>query len=81
LHRPLWIFGIVAAGLSLALIKRTVAALFPEAYFKLLGWAAVFWISTAVIWLCFILPFLFIVPTLDEFGRMHEEAKKRLLRN
>ena len=78
LKKRLWILWIIVVGIFLAVIKRLTVVIFPDAYFKILGWASLLWILTAVCWLLFILPKLFIIPGEDEFGKMHEQAKKNL---
>lgn len=78
LRRPLWIFWVVALGIALAIFKRAAVIVTPDAYFKLMGMSATFWLLTAVSWVVFILPRIFKVPADDEFGKMHEKAKERI---
>ncbi len=80
LSRRLWVLWVVAIGILLALTKRFVVIFFPDVFFKMLGIASIVWTITGVCWLLFILPRLFIVPSEDEFGRMHEQAKKQINR-
>ena len=79
LHRPLWIFGVIAVGLMLTLSKRLAVVFFPDFYFNFLGISAALWIAVGVSWLCFVAPRIVKIPEADEFGRMHEEAKERML--
>lgn len=79
LRRPLWILWIVALGLLLVLIERAAVIFFPNGYFSILGTAAFIWIIVGVSWLCSMTPRILKIPSTDEFERMHEEAKKRIV--
>lgn len=78
LNQPLVILWIVFLALALAMMKRTIVIVYPDEYFKFMGYAAISWSVAAVCWLIYILPKVFIVPPQDEFARMHEEAKRKL---
>lgn len=62
LHKPLWVFWLVAAGTGLSLALRFIATFFGERYFMLLGVASSAWLLAAVGWLVFAAPFLMKAP-------------------
>lgn len=78
LRKPLWVLWVVGLGLALAVMKRTMLIAYPDAYFRMLGLAAAFWIFAGLCWLAFALPLVLKIPNQDEFEKMHEEAKKRM---
>lgn len=78
LQGHLWILWVVAAGIAMAVIKRLAVIAYPNSYFQFLGWASGMWMAAAWAWLCFMIPYLLRIPSADEFGRMHEQAKERL---
>ncbi|MBI3088439.1 MAG: NnrS family protein [Candidatus Omnitrophica bacterium] len=80
LRQPLWVFRVVEAGLGGALAARVLAELAPTAFFPWLGVAAVCWLAAGLGWLVFILPYVARPLAPDAFERVHEEAKRRLLR-
>ncbi len=75
LNRGIWVLPAVAAGIFLTLMNRLAVGVFPDLYFQILGWAAVIWISSAWIWLAFMLPRILRLPDEDEFRKMHEQVK------
>lgn len=80
LRQPLWILWAVICGIALVVVKRIAVIFYPEIYFTFLGWASTLWIITAFCWLGFMIPYLLKVPEGDEFERMHEEAKRQVVK-
>jgi uncharacterized protein involved in response to NO len=78
LRRPLWILWVVTAGLTFAFVERSLTAFNSEQYFKILGYAAGGWLAVAVLWFVFVLRYLIIIPEVDEFETMHQQAKNRM---
>ena len=62
LHRPLWIWRVLAAGLFASLSLRLTVPFFANYYFIILGIASAIWISTGIAWLFFVIPFILRVP-------------------
>lgn len=76
LKTNLWILWVIAAGILVAFLHRSLAEAFPDYYFKILGIAAAVWIFSALVWLGYMVPSLFHVPREDEFAKLHEQAAK-----
>lgn len=62
LHRPLWIFWLIAAGFTVSVSLRVGATFFAEHYFMLLGISSGAWLIVQVGWLIFALPFILSGP-------------------
>lgn len=80
LKRPLWVLRVVGIGLTGALMARVSAEFVPSRFFALLGAASVCWMAAAGSWLWFTLPRVMRSTDPGEFDRLHEEAKRRILK-
>lgn len=80
LRRPLWVLRVAAVGTIGATVARILADLWHVHFFALLVTASLFWLIAGVAWFLFILPWVWRALPEGAFERMHEQAKKRLLR-
>jgi hypothetical protein len=80
LQRPLWVLKAVGAGVAVALFVRLFADHVPARYFQLLGIASVAWMAAGIAWLVFALPLVVRTVPPETVERLHEEAKRRVLR-
>lgn len=80
LRRPLWVFHPVQWGVLGAVAARLAAEIQPAFYFQWLAVASVSWLAAALSWLTFALPHVVRPVPAESFERIHEEAKRRLLK-
>lgn len=80
LSRPLWILRLLGGGIAVSVLARVGADLIPKHYFTLLAAASLAWIAAALGWLLFALPWVIRPVPPELFERLHEEAKRRLLK-
>ncbi len=80
LRQPLWSLKAIGAGIIGAIIFRVAADWMPGWFFQSLAVAAVCWSVAGLSWLWIATPHLLQPVAPETFERLHEEAKRRLVR-
>lgn len=80
LHRPLWVLRVAGLGIVGAVAARLIAEWRSEWFFPWLGVASACWLTVGLSWLVFVLPLVTRPLPPGTFERVHEEAKRRLLK-
>ena len=80
LRQPLWVLRVVGVGVAIAMVVRVIADAVPALFFQMLGMAAAAWAVAGISWLVFALQLLVRRATPEAFEQLHEEAKRRLLK-
>jgi uncharacterized protein involved in response to NO len=80
LRLPSKALSFVAIAVIGSVVFRVISVFFPSSYFQLLGASSLLWIAGGVVWLIKMIPLVLIVPDSGEITKIHDEARRRILR-